>query len=92
MKPITEAAKLFGTTEEEILGIGRYGNVPEARHALCLALHKSGVKNKAIQKMTGWEQSRICKSLEIARRKNFEPEFNVKVYQIIDAIKDEKQN
>jgi hypothetical protein len=45
------------------------------------------VKNKDIQKMTGWEQSRICKSLEIARRKNFEPEFNVRVQQIMEVIK-----
>ena len=87
MKPIKEVAKLFNTTAEEIVGIGQYAPLPEARHCLCLALHKLGVRNIEIQKMTGWEQSRICKSLEIARRKNFEPEFNVKVQKLMEVIR-----
>lgn len=87
MTPIAHVAKLFNTTPEEILGVGQYPPLPEARHCLCLALHKSGVKNKDIQKMTGWEQSRISKSLLIARRRNFEPEFNVKTYKLMELIK-----
>ena len=90
-KPVDEVVKLFSgdfpINRADLLGLGQYPPLPEIRHCLCLALSKCNMKNKDIQKMTGWEQSRISKSLMIARKRNFEPEFNVKTQKLIELIK-----
>lgn len=87
--PFNTTAKVFGVTEKELRGKATYPPLPDARHALCMALYELGHSNRQIEKMLGYEQSRVAQSLRIARGKAVRLDFTDMVIILQKLLSDE---
>lgn len=83
---IAKVAAHYKVTEREIKSKAIYTPLPDARHMICMVMHRLGKTNREIEKALDFEQSRVSQSLSIARRKMDDPDFAVMVFKFVNLI------